>query len=470
MTLSKQAAFNGLPPPYPESLLPQIQAQLSDHPAMLVVLDDDPTGTQTVYDLPVLTRWSIDALRPMFEQEQRAFYILTNTRSMTETAAIAINREIAANLQEAADGHPVSVVSRSDSTLRGHFPAETSTLSEALQVEFDGVLLIPFFEEGGRYTIHNIHYVEEGDHLLPASETPFARDASFGYTTAYLPDWVVEKTQGQISAEMVASISLADLRQAGINRVYDQLCSLTNGTVCIVNAVSYRDLEVLVLALLKAEKSGKRFIYRTAASFVRARLGLAAHPLLAATDLIKDNTHGGLVIVGSYVPKSSTQLEHLLALPDVVGHEIDVSRLLTTERASEIQHAVTVAEKNIHDGKTAAIYTSRALITADDRDSNLEIGNRISSGLTAVVRGIETRPAYIIAKGGITSSDTATAALNVQQATVMGQIAAGIPVWKLGQESRFPGMAYIVFPGNVGDDHTLAQIAQQLQQCEGINA
>jgi len=46
---------------------------------------------------------------------------------------------------------------------------------------------------------------------------------------------------------------------------------------------------------------------------------------------------------------------------------------------------------------------------------------------------------------------------------VLGQILPGVPVWKLGAESRFPNLAYIVFPGNVGDAHSLADVVRQLK-------
>ena len=76
---------------------------------------------------------------------------------------------------------------------------------------------------------------------------------------------------------------------------------------------------------------------------------------------------------------------------------------------------------------------------------------------------LHVKPAYIIAKGGITSSDVGTKALKVKKALVMGQIQKGIPVWLTGEESKFPGMPYIIFPGNVGDKDTLRLIVEELE-------
>ena len=61
----------------------------------------------------------------------------------------------------------------------------------------------------------------------------------------------------------------------------------------------------------------------------------------------------------------------------------------------------------------------------------------------------------MVSKGGITSSVLATDALNVRRAQVLGQILPGVPVWQLGPEARYPGMPYVVFPGNVGGPDAL---------------
>jgi uncharacterized protein YgbK (DUF1537 family) len=101
-------------------------------------------------------------------------------------------------------------------------------------------------------------------------------------------------------------------------------------------------------------------------------------------------------------------------------------------------------------------------VTGKDSKSSLKIGQKISKGLIRIIQRIQISPRYVLAKGGITSSDIATRALNVKKANVLGQILPGVPVWKLGAESRFPNLAYIVFPGNVGDDHALVDVVRQL--------
>ena len=111
-----------LAPEWSEDLLPEIRHRVQSANQTIVVLDDDPTGTQTVYDTPVLTEWSTSSVLAEFEAGLPLFYILTNSRSMTADEAASVNCEIAASLLAAreATGRDYTVISRSDSTLRGH--------------------------------------------------------------------------------------------------------------------------------------------------------------------------------------------------------------------------------------------------------------------------------------------------------------------------------------------------------------
>lgn len=459
------ARLAALPPEWSEALLPDIQRQRALSDRKIVVLDDDPTGTQTVHGIPVLTHWSVEVLSRELSGPASAFYLLTNSRSLTEAAAVELSSEIGANLAAAVDrtGIEIVVISRSDSTLRGHFPAEVAAVAAPLGDSHLPCLLVPFFLEGGRYTIDDVHYVAETDRLVPAGETAYARDAVFGYENSDLRLWVVEKTKGAVSADQVVTITLDELRKEGPDSVAAKLCELGPGSVCAVNAAGYRDLEVLVSGLLAAEATGKRFIFRTAASFVRVRAGIAPRPLLKAEELTTGATSGGLFVVGSYVPKTSAQLKALTDREGVFPVELAVKDLLSDkETGTTLATAIDTVNQHIDGGHDVVLYTSRKLITGQDEAANLDIGARVSEALIAVVRGLTHKPRYLVAKGGITSSDVATRGLEVGRAMVMGQVLPGIPVWRLGKESRYPGMAYIVFPGNVGSDDALAEIHRRL--------
>ena len=464
--VSKRELFSRLPPPWPEDLFLSILRRIREGRRKVIVLDDDPTGCQTVHDVAVLTEWSPEALREELERLGDVFFILTNSRSLPEAEAVELNRTIARNLAEASrrTERPFVVVSRSDSTLRGHFPAEPDALFEALGGGFDGFLLVPFFLEGGRYTANDIHYVAEGDRLIPAGLTEFARDSAFGYMRSNLREWVEEKTGGRIRAGEVSSISLDDIRRGGPARVVELLGRVEAGGVCIVNAVEYRDLEVFVLGVLEAESAGKRFLYRTAASLVRVRGGIGERGLLSGEELDLPAEPGGLVVVGSHVPRTTRQLKRLCDLSGVRTIEVDVEALIDESRAArETDRAAKEADRTLARGEEAVVYTARKVLAVGDGTESLMAGKLISRGLVEIVKKLERRPRFFVAKGGITSSDIATGALGVKRVRVLGQILPGVPVWRLGRESRRPGLLYVVFPGNVGDDDALLDAVSRLR-------
>ncbi|MCG6929267.1 MAG: hypothetical protein LJE64_01820 [Desulfofustis sp.] len=457
-----------LPPEWGEDLLPGIQRELKHSSYKVVVLDDDPTGTQTVRDIPVLTRWNVKELEEELTGDIPAFYILTNSRSLTEPRACELAAEIGTNLKAASDssGVRIVVISRSDSTLRGHFPSEVAANARVLGKDHLPYLVLPFFLEGGRYTINDIHYVKEGESLVPAAQTPFARDAAFGFKHSNLRFYIEEKTGGRIKADAVTAVSIDDIRTGGPERVAGIFRSVARGSACFVNAASYRDMEVIVTALIEVEKQGYEFLYRSAASFVRTRIGIdASSGLLPGRDLVSDSDKGGLFVIGSYVPKTTKQVAKLFELTDIEQIEVQVSALLEDDRKEqEIGRVIELAETTIKGGRDAAIFTSRMLVAGSDAESSLKIGQIVSDSLVKIVAGISVQPRYLVAKGGITSSDIATKALGIRKAMVIGQALPGVPAWRCGDETRYPGTTYIVFPGNVGEDDALAQIQKKVRQ------
>lgn len=455
-----------LPPEWQTDLLPTIQSELARSAYKVVVLDDDPTGTQTVRDIPVLTTWSVPALTDELTGEFPAFYVLTNSRSLPRDEACRLGEEIGTNLRLASEqcGVRVIVISRSDSTLRGHFPSEVDAVAAALGKAQLPYLVIPFFLEGGRYTVNDIHYVKEQDRLVPAAQTPFAQDAAFGFNHSNLKHYIEEKTGGRIAADNVVPVSLADIRVDGPEKVAEIFRTVPPGAACFVNAASYRDMEVVVSALIAVENEGYEFLYRSAASFVRSRIGLdAGDGLLPGDRLVTPSSNGGLFVIGSYVPKTTTQVSALFELTDIVPLEVRVDELLDDDkRNSEIARVVARVNQTLGAGTDVAVYTSRSLVTGSDAASSLEIGQIVSDSLVEIVKSIENHPRYLVAKGGITSSDVATKALGIKRAMVIGQALPGVPAWRCGDETRYPGMTYIVFPGNVGEDDALAQIVNKI--------
>lgn len=466
MTISLKAKLAELPKQAPNSLLPQIRSLLQQSQRTIFVLDDDPTGTQTVYDTPVLTTWSQEAISEELQQGHQLIYILTNSRSLTEHAARELAKEIGTNI--AAVGKSIqqsfTVISRSDSTLRGHYPAEVDSLADAVGCSTAPQIIIPYFLQGGRFTIDDIHYVADADQLTPASETPFAKDAAFGFQNSNLIDWVIEKRQGAIAASQVTSISLDSVRTGTTDDIQHQLSGLPKGSVCCVNAVSMRDIEVFVVGLLKAQNAGHKFIFRTAASFVQAYAGLEQQPLLAADAMVDSSVDAGLIVVGSYVPKTTAQLKHLVnKATNLEAVELQIDAVLKDDNQGYLNKIQSQIDQTLQSGKHVVLHTSRDLKLGSDAESSLKIGNQISDALVQIVQSIERPLRFLIAKGGITSSDIATKALAVKRAIVLGQILPGIPVWKTQAESRRPNLSYVIFPGNVGDETALLQAYNKLK-------
>src|SRR5215218_1709952 len=456
-----------------ERALDEIRRRVVESGTRVIVLDDDPTGVQSVHGVPVLTTWAVEDLRWALEQTSPTFYILTNSRSLAEEEAIALNQEIARNLSEAAPGTDFDIVSRSDSTLRGHYPAETDALAEALRERGrgpDGLIVCPAFFEAGRITVDDVHWVRQDGELVPAGQTEFASDHSFGYRASDLKAWVEEKTGGRIKASEVLSVGLADLREGGPERVLELLEEASGGRPVVINAASYADLEVFVLGLLAAEEEGKRFLYRTGPSFVRTRGGITEPKILGPEDLYRKRPkeRHGLVLVGSYVPTTTRQLEAALALDGVLGVEMSVPRLLETgSREDELGRVVEEVNGSLA-SSAVAVYTSRELVTAGGAGlSNFEIGASVSGALVEVMRRVDrSLPlSFVVAKGGITSSDIATKGLEVRRAEVAGPLLPPgiVPVWILPDENDFPGLPYVIFPGNVGGPRSLAQAIEILR-------
>ena len=490
------------PGPSPQSVGPiSLDRLLADQPPVLdvganldqvregrrvVFLDDDPTGTQTIADLPVLTSWTVADLQWALQQPTAGFFVLTNTRSLSETDAAERNRQVVDALHQAATLEKVSYViaSRSDSTLRGYFPLETDILAEELArrgTVIDGVIICPSYVEPGRLTVDSVHWARTAEGMIPVSHSEFAKDASFGYRNSDLRDWVEEKTSGGIPRDQVATITLTDIRAGGPDRVLQILAGLRNGQPVVVDTAADADQQVVVLALLRAEAAGQNFIYRIGPSFVRARTGQTATPpadarrlqeiLSAQTDAedARTATKHGLIAVGSHVGLTTRQLGQLRTQGKIIELELDVPTLLDDAARNEhvdniAGQAASLLRQNEADSDVV-IRTSRNLITGDDAVHSLVIARTVSGALVGTVREIvsQIRPAFVLAKGGITSSDTATEGLGIRRAWCRGTMLPGIvslwePVAGLAQ-----GIPYIVFAGNVGDDHALARVVTTLR-------
>lgn len=439
--------------------------QTMNNQPKIIVLDDDPTGSQTVHSCLLLMRWDVETLRLGLKDDAPIFFILTNTRSLTPESAATVTREVCHNLKIALEIEQITdflVVSRSDSTLRGHYPIETDVIAAELG-PFDAHFLVPAFFEGGRITRDSIHYLIIDGVPTPVHQTEFARDSVFSYNYSYLPKYVEEKTKGLIQEDTVSRFSLADIRQGSLER----LLELENNQCGVVDGETQTDLNSFAVDILTAASQGKRFLFRSAASILTALAALPPQPI--AAENMSEYVRGhqpGAIIVGSHVKKTTEQLESLLKVEGIVGIEVNVSKLVddrVNESAKLLRDTLAKIQEVYDSDKTPVVYTSRQELTFKDVKTRLDFGATVSALLMDIVQGLPADIGFLISKGGITSNDVLSTGLALTSAKLLGQILPGCSmVITPAKHPQFPHLPVVLFPGNVGNADALATIYQRL--------
>ncbi|NCA70763.1 MAG: four-carbon acid sugar kinase family protein [Sphingobacteriia bacterium] len=435
---------------------------MTAHPqTKIIVIDDDPTGSQTVHGCLLLTRWDPDTLLIGLSDAAPLFFVLGNTRGMGAVEAAATTREICVNLRlalerSAALGRPIQplIVSRSDSTLRGHYPVETDVIAAELG-PFDAHFLVPAFFEGGRITRDGTHYLLVDGVPIPVSQTEFARDSVFGFNHAFLPDYVEEKTGGRIPATAVEHFDLVAVR----GDLGPRLSALADNRCCVVDAERPADLDGFARQVLAATAAGRRLLFRSAASLLTALAALPPQPVApsAMASFVRAG-RPGVVLMGSHVDKSTRQLNALIEQTDVLPIEIDLERMLTDEEAL-LADLLGRLESAYGAGRGLVLYTSRGERRFPDPATRLAFGERVSSLLMRILRNLPTDIGFLISKGGITSNDTLSRGLALRTSRVLGQIHAGCSVVRCPEDHpRYPNLPVVIFPGNVGGPDSLAEV------------
>jgi uncharacterized protein YgbK (DUF1537 family) len=425
----------------------------------IIVLDDDPTGSQTVHSCLLLTQWDVETLKLGLTDAAPIFFILTNTRAMEPLQAATVTREVCQNLKLAIAAVGLAdflIVSRSDSTLRGHYPIETDVIADELG-GFDAHFLMPAFFEGGRITRDSIHYLLVNGVETPVHKTEFARDSVFAYSHSYLPEYVAEKTQGRIPAARVVQFLLAEVRSGSL----DKLMQLERNRCCVVDGERQSDFDQFAADLLAAASQGKKFLLRSGASILTSLANLGAQPI-PAIEMSKYVRNGqpGAIMIGSHVQKTTDQLAQLLQADGIVGVEIDVADLIEDNSTSRTELLTTIIDRvnTIHQaGDTPAIYTSRQELSFETIEARLKFGEAVSALLMDIIRALPADIGFLISKGGITSNDTLSRGLALPTARLLGQIVPGCSaIVTPATHPQFPNLPVVLFPGNVGDEHALA--------------
>lgn len=463
-------------------------------PPKVVVFDDDPTGSQTLHGCPLLLRWDRASLRRGLEHPSPFLFLLANTRALDPLEAAgrlrAICRELRPALAEAQAAGRLGqwlLVSRGDSTLRGHFPLEVDVLAEELG-PFDATLLAPAFLPGGRTTRDGVHLL----HGAPVHTTPFARDRLFGYRSSDLPGWVEEKSGGRIPAAAVQRLSLAELDRAaaalqGAQRGemaaggFQQLCARLagfEGNPCVaVDGERPQQLAALGAAVREltapaaAERWGRprRFLFQCAASLLNGLVELGEQPLdpVGLAALRRRDGAGqplpGLVLVGSHVPLADAQLERLLAEQGCSGLELPVAKLARVLEGPAPQELLASLEAQwgdqlealLADGRTPVLHTSRGELPCRHAAERRRLGLALAGLMARLAARLAPRLGYLISKGGITSHTLLAGGLELALVELQGQLAPGLSLVLTPAAAAVPRLPVVTFPGNLGDGDSL---------------
>lgn len=469
--ISLQDLLRDAPPPLPITPA-DVRRARGDKARQFVVLDDDPTGTQSVAELPVLNSWAAADLEWALSTGAAAVYVMTNSRSLDPAEAEARDREVVRAALAAAQrlGVEIDFVSRSDSTLRGHFPLEPEVVIEELAAagrSTDATFVVPAFAEAGRITLNSVHFAgNPATGYVPVGETEFARDATFGYRSSDLREWVEEKSGGRIGAGDVVAITLADIR-AGADAVAGKLLPLSGGRWVVVDMVEEADLSCFALGVRKAQDAGKTFVYRVGPPFVRGIIGQDVLPPLTGADVASirraNSSFGGLIVVGSHVDLTTRQLAKLRARRQPAEFEIDVGKVLGDDQAAHLEDVVAKVADALGNGNVV-VRTSRTLVRGIDGADSLRIARAVSDAVVRVVRRVLdlAPPRFVIGKGGITSSDVASRGLEIGRAIVRGPMLPGIVSLWDPIDGPAQGIPYVVFAGNVGNEDGLADVVDKL--------
>ena len=435
-----------------------------------IILDDDPTGIQTVHGCRVVVRPEVAVIRRAFHDSVPFFYVFTNTRSMPRRAARAEIKKWMALICEVNEEftYNLTFISRSDSTLRSHFPLEVNIIDETVRekssIQIAAIFVIPAFIEGGRITQGDVHYMIDSGKRMRVDRTEYARDRYFGFSTSYLPGYIEEKAE--VPSGTVVSFGLEEIRKGTNEQILEKILKLSDRRYAVVNAESYDDLDRIAVCIKKAEEKGRKFLFQTAASFVRSYAGQKGSPLLDGR--INSKGSPGLIIVGSFVRNTSRQLALLLEEPDIVPVELDTQvikeflwkkDLKRAERKDGVRKYVRLINKSLSTNKTPVLFTPREVIGGQDREESLRIGKVITQLLVETASAIDpAQCGYIIAKGGITSHTILSEGFSCSHAGVLGQILPGVPVISLGSNET----PYVIFPGNVGEEDSLLLVNRLL--------
>jgi len=402
-----------------------------------LILDDDPTGTQSASGVTVMLRWNAESIAAELRDADAA-YLLTNTRAVDERSAVTLVREIVADARRAEEliGEPIRFVLRGDSTLRGHVFAESEAAGGAAPI-----LFVPAYPEGGRTTVDGQHLVRVAGELIPAERTEFAGDPVFGYSHGRLDEYVREKSSR-------TPILLDSRVVRDPDALHAALRDASDGDVLLPDVHDDADIAHLAAAVRDVWPQ-RDFVVRSGAPLAAAIAGVSSDGLLSTPLSRPDGPV--LLVCGSHTGAAGRQLAEVARIHGEIL-EVDTEASLADPRA-EGARVATLVRAQLAESGLAVVSSER--VRRPEHDT-LEHGEHVMRALMTVVAEVRRLTGTVVSKGGITGADVAREGIGADRAGVRGQVLAGVSVWDL-RSADGDDIVQVVVPGNVGEDDTLVK-------------
>ncbi len=439
----------------------------------IIVIDDDPTGSQSVHDCLLLLNWNYQTLLEGLRSNSNLLFILANTRSLSEKEVKVRLKEICNNLYKISLDENLQdnliFVSRGDSTLRGHNFLEPYLINKYLG-PFDATFHIPAFLEANRITIDGKHFVDG----IPAHKTTFAKDNIFGYETNDLKKLLYKKSRSKIKLKNIKKLNF--IEESSFSELKKFMENLKNNTHVIVDIERFSQLEKFS-EIIRELINQKKFLFRTAASFLKT--------ISVTKNNKKDNFYysqlrirdkrnhflPGLIIIGSHTEISTNQFKKLVELNTFEAIELDVEEfheihVLKENRTKIIQFKKNILEKireAIKNSFIPIIFTSRKVKIFEDELEQMDFYNSLSFLISQIVSDIKYEIGYLISKGGITSNTILNSSFNIDYVYLEGQICNGISLVKAKLVHKNNELPIITFPGNLGHDCSLVDVWKAIE-------
>ena len=445
----------------------------------IIIIDDDPTGSQTVNGCNLLLKWDYETLLKGLKDSSNLLFILANTRSLSKKDVKVRLKEICSALREIMNNSSFAeedfvVISRGDSTLRGHNFIEPFIINELLG-PFDATFYIPAFIEGNRTTVNGNHFVDN----IPVHKTIFSKDKIFGFNTSNVKELIYEQSNHKLDFNHIENIFIKDfevLETNQPNKLYLYMENLKNNQKVIVDIRDYFQLDKFS-RIIKSLLKKKKFLFRSAASFISSLSNVkqTKKENIYFSQLRRKNNNDkmlkGLIVVGSYNELTTLQLNKVLNISLCQPIEINVLKLYALFKIEDnlkqinslrklIVHSI---KQNLSQDFVPVLYTSREIVSPRDNNDLIQFQIFLSSFISEIVSVIKNDIGYLISKGGITTNTILSEGLKADSVYLEGQILPGISLVTFNLQEQKGKLPIVTFPGNIGNNMSLVKALEILE-------